>query len=98
MGAAEHVEGLLEIAVVGQRAAVAGEQRLVAGMGDGGLFEHRNRLRLLSCRAQRLAVLQRRVGILRIGAIALLVELDVAARIAGAAGVGLLAERTGNVG
>ena len=48
MGAAEHVEGLLEIAVVRQRAAVGGEQQLVAGMGDGGLFEHRNRLRPLS--------------------------------------------------
>ena len=34
VGAAEHVEGLLEIAVVGQRAAIAGQQRLVAGMGD----------------------------------------------------------------
>ena len=50
VGAAEHVEGLLEIAVVRQRAAVAGEQRLVAGMGDRGLFEHRNRLGLLSWR------------------------------------------------
>ena len=44
MGAAENVKGLLEIAVVGQRAAIAGKQRLVAGMGDGGLFEHRDRL------------------------------------------------------
>ena len=67
MGAAEHVEGLLEIAVVGQRAAIAGEQRLVAGMGDRGLFEHRDRLRPLSRRAQRLAVFQRGVGILGIG-------------------------------
>jgi hypothetical protein len=48
MGAAEHVEGLLEVAVVRQRAAIGGEQQLVAGMGDGGLFEHRNRLRPLS--------------------------------------------------
>ena len=31
MGAAENVEGLLEIAVVGQRAAIAGEQRLLPG-------------------------------------------------------------------
>jgi hypothetical protein len=48
MGAAEHVEGLLEVTVVGQRAAVRGEQQLVAGMGDGALFEHRHRLRPLS--------------------------------------------------
>ena len=48
MGAAEHLEGLLEIAVVGQRAAIGGEQQLVAGMSDGGLLEHRDRLRPLS--------------------------------------------------
>jgi hypothetical protein len=45
---AEHVEGLLEIAVVGQRAAVGGEQLAVAGIGDGGLLENRDRLRALS--------------------------------------------------
>ena len=56
MGAAEHVEGRLRIAVVGERAAVSGEQRLVAGMGDGGLFEHGGGLRALAGGAQRLAV------------------------------------------
>ena len=40
MRAAEDIEGLLEIAVIGERPAVAGQQRLVAGMGKGGLFEH----------------------------------------------------------
>ena len=34
MGAAKHVEGLLEIAVVGQRPPIAGQQRLVAGVRD----------------------------------------------------------------
>ena len=34
MGTAEHVEGLLEIAVVRQRPAVTGQQRLVAGMSN----------------------------------------------------------------
>ncbi len=81
MGAGQHVEGALEIAVVGERAAVAGEQRLVAGMGDGGLFEHRDRLGALAGGAQRLAVAQRGVGILGIGAVAFAVDLDGAARI-----------------
>ena len=55
MGAAEHVERLLEIAVIGERAAIAGEQCLVAGMGDGGLFEHGDGLGALPGGAQRLA-------------------------------------------
>ena len=83
MGAAEHVEGGLRIAVVGERAAVAGEQRLVAGIGDGGLFEHGDGLGALPGGAQRLAIGERRVGILGIGAIALAVDLDRAARILG---------------
>ena len=66
-------------------------------MSDGGLFEHRNRLRPLSCRAKRLAEFQRRVRILRIGAILLLIGFDVAAWIAGAADLGLLVDRAGNV-
>ena len=81
MGAREHVERLLEIAVVGQRAAVAGEQRLVAGMGDGGLLQHGDGLGALAGGAQRLAIGQCRVGILGIGAIALAIDLDGAARI-----------------
>ena len=81
MGAAEHVEGRLRIAVVGERAAVSGEQRLVAGMGDGGLFEHGGGLGALPGGAQRLAVGQCRLGVLGIGAIALAIDLDRAARI-----------------
>ena len=81
----EHVERPLEVAVVGERAAVAGEQRLVAGMGDGGLLEHRNRLGALAGGAERLAVAQRGVGIPGIGAIALAIGFDGAARI----GIGL---------
>ena len=83
MGAAEHVEGRLRIAVVGERAAVGGEQRLVAGMGDRGLFEHGGGLRALAGGAERLAVAQRRLGILGIGAIALAIDLGRAARIVG---------------
>ena len=40
MGAAQHVKGLLEIAVVGERAAVRREQLFVAGMRQRGLLEH----------------------------------------------------------
>src|SRR5436309_14241755 len=53
MGAAEDVERLLEIAVVGERAAVGCEQRLVARVGDGGLLQHGDGLR-----AQAVAVLE----------------------------------------
>ena len=81
MGAGKHVERPLEIAVVGERAAVAGEQRLVAGMGDGGLLEHRNRLGALPGGAERLAIAQRGVDILGIGAIAFAIDFDGAARI-----------------
>ena len=77
----EDVEGLLEIAVVGERPAEAAEQRLVAGIGDGGLFEHGDGLGALPGGAQRLAIGQRGVGILGIGAIALAVDLHRAARI-----------------
>ena len=89
MGAGEHVERLLGIAVVGERAAVAGEQRLVAGMGDGGLLEHGDGLGALSGGAQRLAIAQRRVGILGIGAIAFALDFDGAARIGTGTGSGL---------
>ena len=88
MGAAQHVEGGLRIAVVGERAAVAGEQRLVAGMGDRRLFEHGGGLGTLSGGAECLAIGQRDVGILGIGAIAFAVNFDGAARIVGSS-VGL---------
>ena len=89
MGARQHVERLLETAVVGQRAAESGQQRLVAGMGDGGLFEHRRRLGALPGGAQRLAIGQRGVGILGIGAIALAGDFRRALRIGTGAGIGL---------
>src|SRR5450759_3705734 len=59
MGATENVERLLEAAVVGQRPAIAGEQRLVAGMADGGLFEHGDGLGALPGGAERLTKAQR---------------------------------------
>jgi hypothetical protein len=45
--AAENVECLLEIAVVGKRPPVGGQQRLVAGVGNGRLLEHGCRLAAL---------------------------------------------------
>ncbi len=81
MGLRQHVERLLEVAIVGQRPAVGREQALVAGMGDGGLFEHGGSLRALAVGAQRLAIGQRRVGILRVGAIAIAIGLHRALRI-----------------
>ena len=52
-------------------------------MGDGGLFEHGSGLGALPAGAQRLAVSQRGVGILGVGAIALAIDLDRAAGIVG---------------
>ena len=100
MGAGEHIERLLEIAVVGQRAAIAGEQRLVAGIGDGGLFEHGDGLGALPGGAQRLAIGQRGVGILGIGAIAFAVGFDRAPRIGlgSRRGIGLRGDRSRDVG
>ena len=81
MGARQNVERLLEIAVVGERPAITGEQRLVAGMGDGGLFEHGGGLGALPGGAQRLAIGQCGVGILGVGAVALAVDFHRAPRI-----------------
>ena len=95
MGARQDVERLLEITVVDERPAVTGEQRLVAGMGDGGLFEHGDGLGALPGGAERLAIGQRGIGILGVGTVALAIDIDRAPRIgvrtgAGAwAGVGL---------
>ena len=89
MGARENIERLLEIAVIGERAAIAGEQRPVAGMGDGGLFEHGDRLAALPRGAQRLAISQCGIGILGIGAIALAIKLRRAPWIAIGAGARL---------
>ena len=68
MRTGQHVERGLEASVIGKRPAVSCQQRLVAGMGDGSLFEHGGSLRPLSGGAERLAIGRRKVGILRIGA------------------------------
>ncbi len=85
----QHVEGLLEIAVVGQRAAPGRKQRLVSGIGDVGLLQHGSGLRALAVGAQRLAIGQRHIGVLGIGAIALAIDLGGALRIGDRARLGL---------
>ena len=45
MGAAEHAEGLLEIAVVRRRPPLSGQQRLGLGLNNRGLLDYRDRLR-----------------------------------------------------
>jgi hypothetical protein len=89
MGAAENVERPLEIAIVGERPAVTGEQRLVAGVGDGGLLEDSDGLGALPGGAERLTVPQGGLGIPRIGAIALAIDFDAATRIGVGSGIGL---------
>ena len=67
----QHVERLLEISVVRQRAAIGGEQRLVLRIGERRLLQHGDRLRPLAVRAQRLAIVQRDGRILGVGLVAL---------------------------
>jgi hypothetical protein len=71
MGAAEDVECLLEIAIVRQRSPITGKKRLVIGMKERGLFEYGDRLRALSRGSERRPILQRRFGVLGVGAIAI---------------------------
>ena len=88
MRAPEDLERLLEITIVGQSAAMAGQQRLVAGMGDGGLLEHGDGLGALPGGAKRLAVAQGGVGILGVAAIALAIDFKRAARVSVGVGAG----------
>ena len=81
MGAAEDVECLLEIAIVRQRSPIAGKQRIVTGMSDRGLFEHRDRLGLLPRGPERLCVLQGRVGVLGVGTKAIAIRFNLAPRV-----------------
>ena len=50
VGTAEHVKGLLETAIIGERAAVGGEHLLVGGVRDRGLLKHGDGLRALEIR------------------------------------------------
>src|SRR3974377_15929 len=97
MGAAEHIEGLLEIAVVRQSPPVSRKERPVAGMRDGGLLEHGNSLGALARRPERLAVSQRRVRVFGIGAVARAIKSQPAGGFGAAALLVFIAERACDV-
>jgi hypothetical protein len=97
MGALQHAERLLEIARIGERAAIGAEQRLVFRVVDRGGLEHRGRLRALAVLAQRVGVADRVVGIARIGAEALAERLALAPPI-GLAALDRGGNRSGGVG
>ena len=77
MGAAEHFERLIEIAGLGQRAAVRAKHGLVTRVRERDPLEDGDRLRALSGSAQCLRVVERRVDIARVGAILLAIDRKV---------------------
>jgi hypothetical protein len=85
---------VLEIAVVRQRAPIAGQQSLVTGVSDRGLLQHGDRLRPLPRDAQRFPVIQGRLGVIGMGAMALLIEFQA---LGGSRFIGLVAERSRDV-
>ena len=93
MGTAEDVEGLFEIAVVRERPPVSGLQHIVLGLDNRRLLEHRDRLGALPRGAQRLSVLQRRLGIPGVGTKALAIGIQIASWIRGMACLRVLAQR-----
>ena len=96
VGATENIESLLEIAVIGECPSIGGEQLLVAGMGQAGLFENGSRLSTLPGQAQRLAIGQRQVGIFRIGTVTL--TIDLGRRFRRGTGLGFRRQRAGDIG
>src|SRR3954453_10472729 len=71
VSAVEHVERLLEAAVVGERPTIGAEHDTVLGVLDRRLLQYGFSLRTLADRTQRLGVTDRRLGIARLGAVAL---------------------------
>ena len=78
MGAAEYFQRLIEIARLGQRAAVRAKHGLVTRVGERDPLEDSDRLRALSGSAQCLRVMERRVDIARVGAILLAIDREIA--------------------
>jgi hypothetical protein len=70
VGIIEHLERLFVIADVGKRAAVGSEHAAMLGVLDRRLLEHGDGLRALAVGAQRLGIIDRRFGIVRISAVA----------------------------
>jgi hypothetical protein len=89
MSAAEHVQGLIEIAGLRQRTAVSAEHGRVARIGKRHPLEDGDRLCALPGRAQRLRVVQRRVDVAGTGAILLSVDSKVVPPV----GVGAVSRR-----
>ena len=70
MRAGEHVERLLVVADIGERAPVGAEQAHMFRILDRGLLEHGHGLGALAISTQSLRVFHRRFGIARVGAVA----------------------------
>ena len=68
--AAQHVERLLIVADVGERPPIGAEHFHVPRVPQRSLLQHRHRLRALAALAQRLRVMDRNLGIVRIGVVA----------------------------
>lgn len=70
MGVIEHVECPFVTADIGKRAAVGPEHAAMLRVLDRRLLEHGDGLRALAVGAQRLGIIDRRFGIVRISAVA----------------------------
>ena len=68
--AAEHVERLVVVAGLGQRAAIGAEQRHIVRIADRGLLQNGHRLGALLGGAQRPGIADGRIGIAGIFAVA----------------------------
>jgi len=93
VGAGEDVECFLEIAIVCQRSPITSKKRLVAGVSNRGLLEHRDRLGPLPRSPERLTVLQRRVGILGVGTKAITIKFYLAPGIGNTVWFGFITQR-----
>ena len=81
VGAAEHVERLLIIAVFRKRAAVFAEHGLVVRVADRCPLQHGQRLGALSGGTQRLRIAQCDVEVRRVGTILLPIDREIAAPV-----------------
>ena len=98
VGAVEHVERLLVVAVVGERPAVGAEHDTIVRIVDRRLLEHGRGLRALADGAQRLGVADRRIRIGRLGAVALAPGIHLLPPLLRGARRGVGRDRAGGVG
>jgi hypothetical protein len=92
MGAAEDIECLLEIAIVRECPPITGNEGLVTGVCDRGLFKHGDCLGPLPGCPQRPSVLQRRLDVIGFGAIPISVKFHGAHGFGGGAYLRLLTQ------